>query len=64
MKQYLLITGERALGGNFKQTQKLEAVKVAARLPAKLCGKGWSLHENMVTSDQVPQDWMTHVLAV
>lgn len=27
----------RALGENFKQTLKLEAVKVAARLPAKLC---------------------------
>jgi hypothetical protein len=37
MKQYLLIIGERALGEYFKQTLKIEAVKVAARLPAKLC---------------------------
>jgi hypothetical protein len=27
-------------------------------------GNGWSNLENTVTSDQVPQDWMTYMLAV
>jgi hypothetical protein len=48
MKQYLLIIGERALGETFKQTLKLAS--------KAMCGKGWDLCENMVTSNKVPQN--------
>jgi hypothetical protein len=64
IKQHLLMGGERSLNEALNQALKPEAAEVAARPPAKVQEeRTGALNENMVTSNQVPQNWTTHMLA-